>query len=143
MTLIRPSKQEWLSAFVILPFLALTLNYIMFDDRLLNNSDLEKYSVPVVLIIAVASWYCRTVIMHWLRLRFPKFSQTKTRLALLAFTHVALVSLSICMIFYGYGLLHLFNYTFRIQDFNKVILLTFTITALSTTFWEADYTLKE
>lgn len=143
MTLIRPSKQEWLSAFVILPFLALTLSYIMFDARMFSDGDVAKYSVPVVLVIAVASWYCRTVIMHWLRLRFPKFNQTKMRLALLAFTHIALVSLSIFMIFYGYGLLHLFNYTFRMVDFNKAMLLTITITALSTTFWEADYTLKE
>src|SRR5215217_1112998 len=135
MTLIRPSKQEWLAAFAILPFLALTLNFIMFDERLLTDSDVEKYSIAVVLVIAVASWYCRTIIMHWLRLRFPKFSQTKMRLALLAFTHIVLVSFSIFMIFYGYGLLHLFNYTFHIRDFNKAILLTFSITALSTTFW--------
>lgn len=143
MKLIRPSKEEWIAAFLILPLLAVTLNYIMFGKQLLLEHDVVKYSVPVVLIIAFSSWYCRTLVMHWLRFRFPQFSQTKIRLALLALAHVLLVLLAICMIFYGYGLLHLFDYTFHTRDFTKGVILTFIITLISTTFWEGDYTLKE
>lgn len=143
MILIKPTRQEWIAACVILPVLALTLNYIMFDDRLLHDGMILKFSVPLVLCIAFSSWYCRTVIMHWLRIRFPRFSQTTIRLALLALTHILLISFSIFAIFYGYGSLHIFRYTFHISEFNKAILLTAILTLLSTTFWEADYTLKE
>jgi two-component system, LytTR family, sensor kinase len=140
---IRPSRQEWISAFVILPMLSFTLNYIMFADNLFRDTALIFYSVPIVFGIAISSWYCRTIIMHWLRIRFPHFAQTKVRLILLALTHVFVVAVAIFIIFYGYGVLDLFHYTFRFADFNNGILLTITITLLSTTFWEADYTMKE
>src|SRR6476620_2108514 len=143
MRLIRPSRQEWIAAFIILPLLALTLNFLMFDDRLLHDAAVIKYSFPIVLCIALSSWYWRTIIMHWLRVRFPLFSQTKVRLGLLALTHIFLVSFSLLVIFYGYGWLHVLNYTFRPDDFYKGMILTATITLISTTFWEADYTLKE
>lgn len=143
MKLIRPSKQEWISAFVILPFISLCLNYILFEDRLFHDAAVMLYSFPIVFSIALSSWYCRTIIMHWLRLRFPYFSQTRKRLFWLAFTHVLLVSFSLIMVFYGFGLLHFLNYTFTIENFYNAVLLTITITLLSTTFWEADYTLKE
>jgi hypothetical protein len=140
---IRPSKQEWISAFVILPLLALTLNYLMFEDRLLREGTLLWYSFPIIFGIALSSWYCRTIIMHWLRIRFPEFSETRIRLTLLGLTHVLLVSAAISIIFYGYGMFRLFNYAFHVEDFYKGLLLTATITLLSTTFWEADYTMKE
>lgn len=143
MNWIRPSKQEWISAFVILPLLSLTLNYIMFGDKLFQDQALLFYSVPIVFFIAISSWYCRTILMHWLRVRFPHFGQTKIRLVLLGLTHVLVVSVAIFIIFYGYGVLDLFKYAFQISDFNKGVLLTVVITLLSTTFWEADYTLKE
>lgn len=140
---IRPSKQEWISAFTILPLLSLTLNFLMFEDRLFTDGGLLIYSFFIVLGIAVSSWYCRTIIMHWLRIRFPYFRQTAIRLSLLAFTHVALVSLAITIIFYGYGLLGFYGYAFQADDFYKGLLLTATVALLSTTFWEGDYTLKE
>src|SRR6476660_4422133 len=94
MRLIRPSKQEWIAAFIILPLLALTLNFLMFDDRLLHDAAVIKYSVPIVLCIALSSWYWRTIIMHWLRVRFPLFSQTRVRLGLMALPHNVLLSFS-------------------------------------------------
>jgi sensor histidine kinase YesM len=115
----------------------------MFEARLLHDGNIIIYSFPIVFAIALSSWYCRTIIMHWLRIRFPHFSETKFRLSLLGLTHVLLVSLAIAAIFYGYGLLRLFNYTFHISGFYKGLALTATITLLSTTFWESDYTLKE
>lgn len=143
MKLIKPSKQEWISAFVILPLLALTLNYLMFKDRFFTDRAIFMFSFPIVFGIAISSWYCRTVIMHWLRIRFPHFSQTQKRLAFLALTHVSLVSLAILIIFYGFGLVHFLDYTFHIEDFNNGVILTAVVTLLSTTYWEGDYTLKE
>jgi two-component system, LytTR family, sensor kinase len=143
MTLIRPSKQEWRSAVVLLPLITLALNYIIFEERLFRDADIIMYSFPVVLAIAFSSWYFRTIIMHWLRIRYPHFSETVKRLSFLALTHVLLVSLSILLIFYVYGWLHFLNYSFRIENLYTSILLTITITLLATTFWEGDYTLQE
>lgn len=140
---IRPSKQEWIAACCILPLLALTLNFLMFEERLFADANILLYSFPIVLGIAVTSWYWRTVIMHWLRIRFPRFSQTGIRLSLLALTHVFLVSFAITVIFYGYGLLNVFDFTFHPSDFSKALVLTAVVALLSTTFWEGDYTLNE
>lgn len=114
----------------------------MFEHRLMQNVSLMLLSLPLVFVMASLSWWARTVIMHRLRIRFPHFSQTPIRLALLAFTHISLVSFTMAVIFLGYDGLHLFGYNFEMHQFRTGMVLALTITLISTTFWETDYTFK-
>lgn len=143
MMLRKPSRQEQLAALVLLPVISLALIYILFEDRLFHDAAVITYAFPVVLGIAVCSWSARTAIMYSLRRRFPLFSQTKKRLLLLALTHVVLVSVSILIVYYSFGSVHFLDYTFQVGNLYTAIFLTLAITLLSTTFWEADYTMKQ
>ena len=143
MKFLKPSYQEWVSALAFLPILAFILNVVLFGKRIFFDAAIIMYSLPIVLAIGGLSWYGRTVVMHWLRIRFPRFSETAKRLGLLALTHVFLVSISLFLIFYGYGATHFLDYTFQIHDFYLALILGFTITFVATTFWEADYTLTQ
>jgi len=142
MKMIKPARQEWKAYFVIIPLLSFLMNYLMFEHRLLQEGAIMLYSFPLVLFLASVSWWARTVIMHSLRHRFPHFSQTPKRLVLLAFTHIALVTVTMAVIFYGYDSLHFFGYNFEEHQFRTGMVLALTITLISTTFWETDYTFK-
>ncbi|MGV3656882.1 MAG: sensor histidine kinase [Chitinophagaceae bacterium] len=142
MNIIKPAKQEWKAYFVIIPLLAFLMTYLMFEHRILSEWRLMLFAFPVVLVLASLSWWARTIIMYWLRYRFPHFSQTPKRLALLAFTHISLVTLTMAVIFFGFDSLHLFGYEFEMHQFRTGMVLAMTITLISTTFWETDYTFK-
>ena len=140
---IKPARQEWKAYCIIIPLLAFLMNYLMFGHRLLAESGLFLKSFPVVFLLASVSWWCRTVIMYRLRQRFPHFSQTVRRLVLLTFTHILLVSITMGVIFFGYDSLHLFGYQFELPQFKTGMVLALTITLISTTFWETDYTFSK
>jgi two-component system, LytTR family, sensor kinase len=142
MKMIKPAKQEWKAYVIIIPLLAFLMNYLMFEHRLLREGTLMLYSFPLVFVLASLSWWARTIVMHRLRLRFPHFSQTPMRLGLLTFTHIGLVSVTMAVIFFGYDSLQLFGYNFEMHQFRTGMVLALTITLISTTFWETDYTFK-
>lgn len=143
MKMIKPAKAEWRGYFVIIPLLAFLMNGVLFGQRVLSDNQILFVSVPVVFFLASISWWCRSFIMHLLRQRFPLFAQTAKRLILLAFTHIVLVTLSIIIIFTGYDYLGLFGYQFEWHQFTTGMVLALTITLISTTFWETDYTFRK
>src|SRR5688572_2026338 len=143
MKMIKPAKAEWRGYFIIIPLLAFLMNGVLFGQRLLQDKQILLLSVPLVFFLASISWWCRSFIMHQLRHRFPLFSQTAKRLILLAITHIVLVTLSIIIIFSGYDYLGLFGYQFQWHQFTTGMVLALTITLISTTFWETDYTFKK
>lgn len=140
---IKPAKQEWKAYFTIIPLLAFLMNYVLFGHRLFNDKQVLFLSVPLVFVLASISWWCRTIVMYLLRKRFPHFSQTAKRLSLLAVTHITLVTFSIIIIFTGYDYLGLFGYQFIPGQFATGMVLALTITLISTTFWETDYTFQK
>lgn len=143
MKMIQPERQEWKAYFIIIPLLAFLMNYVLFGPRLFQNKQIIFLSIPLVFVLASISWWFRTVIMHTLRQRFPLFAQTAKRLILLAITHIVLVTISIVIIFSGYDYLNLFGYHFEWHQFATGMVLALTITLISTTFWETDYTFKK
>jgi two-component system LytT family sensor kinase len=143
MMMIKPAKAEWRGYFVIIPLLAVLMNGVLFGSRLKQDTAIIFISVPLVFVLASVSWWCRSYIMHLLRQRFPLFSQTAKRLILLGITHIVLVTLSIVIVFSGYDYLGLFGYQFEWHQFTTGMVLALTITLISTTFWETDYTFRK
>ncbi len=142
MRIVKPAKQEWTAFFMIMPLLVLLMNYLLFGQRLLYDPYVWLFSYPVVFILSSCSWYCRTNLMHWLREKYPHFSQTVKRLSVLVITHILLVSFTMFVIFLGYDLVNFLGYHFEVHQFRTAFLLALTLTLIATTFWEADYTFK-
>jgi hypothetical protein len=81
---IKPSREEWISFYTMMPVLGVVLNYFLYGDRIYNDYSIWLYSFPVILFQGFISWYLHIVVMHWLRIKFPLLKQTTVRLTLLA-----------------------------------------------------------
>jgi two-component system, LytTR family, sensor kinase len=139
----KPNKLEWITYLSLMPVLCLVLNNLLFGERAWEDKEVWKYSFPFILVQGFFSWYLHVLVMHWLRIRLPNINQIAMRLTLLAFSHIALTSLTFAMIFFGYGAFHVLGYQLDVDQFKVSVLVAIALTMVATTAWEADYTFKK
>ena len=142
-TLMKPSRLEWISFVLLMPFLAILLNYMLFGSGFFSNINLWLISFPLVFALGVLSWYMQITVMHWLRLKFPDIRQTSLRLTILAVAQITLIYITNRILFNGYDAFEFFDYQFDREMFNNALFLGIGLTMVATAMWEADYTLKQ
>lgn len=140
---IRPRRIEWASFFIMMPVIAVLLNYILFGPQLWNDYRVWLYSFTFVYFQGMASWYVHIAVMHWLRIRFPHIHQTTKRLVILGISHLFLTSFTFAMIFIGYDLVGFLGYRLNVEDFKLSLLLAIALNMIATSLWEADYTFNK
>ncbi|MCW3073042.1 MAG: hypothetical protein JWP69_111 [Flaviaesturariibacter sp.] len=139
----RPSKVEWLSFFLMMPFLSILLNNLLFKGRMFTDVDVWIYSVPLVFLQGFISWYLHIAVMHWLRYKLPLIRQTRLRLSILAVAHLFLTCLTFTTLFLVYDVTHFLGYVLEPEQLQASLLLAIALTMVATTLWEADYTFKQ
>jgi len=135
----KPTRSEWLSFLIAMPFLSILLNNLMFGGQLFTDPRVWYLSVPLVYAGGMLTWYLQILVMHWLRVRFPEVGQTKKRLLLLALAHLALTAGSYASLFYGYDALQVLGFHLRTPYFLMALAVGTALTMMATTLWEADY----
>lgn len=139
----RPNKMEWITYFTGMPTIAVVLNLLLFGNRVWHDADVWLYSFTFIVAQGWVSWYLHILTMHWLREVFPDIRQTVRRLAILAITHILLISLTFTMLFYGYDAFHFLGYELDLGQFRISLLVGIALTMVATTSWEAEYTFRK
>jgi sensor histidine kinase YesM len=127
----------------MMPFLSFLLNNLLFKGRVFSDPAVWIYSIPLVYLQGILSWYLHIVVMHWLRLKFPQIRQTRLRLILLAASHLFLTCFTFTSLFLLYDATHFLGYVLEPKQLTASVLLAIALTMVSTTLWEADYTFKQ
>ncbi|MDB5196871.1 MAG: hypothetical protein JWP88_1242 [Flaviaesturariibacter sp.] len=140
---IAPSRMEWLSFFIMMPFLSLLLNNLLFRGQMFTDTRVWLYSFPLVYLQGFVSWYLHIAVMHWLRRRLPFIRQTTKRLWLLAASHLTLTLLTFTALFYAYDATHFLGYQLELSQLKASLFVAIALTLIATTLWEADYTFKQ
>jgi sensor histidine kinase YesM len=140
---IRPRRIEWLSFLIMMPFLSFLLNNLLFKGRLFTDADVWIYSMPVIYLQGLVSWYLHVAVMHWLRIRLPRIRQTRLRLLLLSASHLFLTCFTFTALFLLYDATHFLGYVLEREQLFASLLLAIAVTLVATTLWEADYTFKQ
>jgi two-component system LytT family sensor kinase len=139
----RPRRIEWLSYLTMMPFLSFLLNNLLFRGRVYTDADVWIFSFPLVCLQGLVSWYLHITVMHWLRYRFPRISQTRLRLSLLAVAHLFLTGLTFTLLFTCYDATHFLGYVLEPKQLQVSLFIAVALTMIATTLWEADYTFKQ
>ena len=139
----KPSKFEWLSFITMMPLLCILLNHLLFGPRQWKDEKIWFYSFPVVYIQGFISWYLHILVMHWLRVVFPNMKQTGLRLALLAVSHITLISLTYICLFYAYDSIHFLGYRLQQDKLNLALYSGIALTMVATSMWEAEYIFRQ
>jgi two-component system, LytTR family, sensor kinase len=135
----KPSKIEWITFFLLMPVLDLVLNSLLFGPRFFSHFPTFIYGFVAVYLIGFVSWYLHIASMHLLRVTFPEFSQTPKRVVLLGITHLALVSLSMVVFFYGFDAVGFLGYKVDPSQFRLSLLVGIFLTMIATTLWEGQH----
>lgn len=139
----QPTKLEWVSFLLMMPFLCMLLNNLLFAGRSFTDPDVWLYSFPIVYIQGLISWYLHIWVMHWLRIKFPDISQTAARLTLLGAAHILLMALTFTSLFYAYDAFNFLGYELDTGKLWFALYAGVGLTMVATTMWEADYTTRQ
>ncbi|MGZ8561601.1 MAG: sensor histidine kinase [Flavisolibacter sp.] len=142
-SLIKPSKLEWVSFLALMPFLAILLNFLLFGPEFFSSGRIWLFSFPVVCLLGLISWHAQIASMHWLRARFPDIRQTSLRLTILALVQISLVYVTNRVLFHGYDAFEFLDYQLNTGNFQIALYLGIGLTMVATAMWEADYILKQ
>lgn len=134
----KPGRIEWITFFVLMPVLNVVMNNLLFHDRMFDR-DVLLYSYPVIFMYGFASWYMHIVVMHLLRLKFPSYEETRKRVVILLFSHVALTSSTLFLIFFTYGYTGFLGYEFDFNEARWCLAIGVLLTLTATTTWEGTY----
>jgi len=140
---IKPTRIEWKSFFIMMPFTCLLLNNLLFGYRAFHDAEVWLYSFPVIYVIGCISWYIQILIMNRLRVYFPYIKQTGTRLTILGISHFAVRSIAFALIFYLYDATHFLGYELNVERLKLAIYCSLGLTLMATSMWESDYTFKQ
>jgi two-component system, LytTR family, sensor kinase len=140
---IKPNKLEWTSYLLMMPFIALLLNSLLYGSDRLFEREVLLFSYPLIIVQGFVSWYLHILVMHWLRVRFPYIRQTPKRLTILAVSHVLMISLTFVLLFFTYDAFHFLGYELEGKNLFNAILCGIALTMMATPMWEADYTLGQ
>lgn len=122
-----------------MPFISVTLNIILFDDRFYQAPIIWFISVPLIFLLGLGSWYLHYQYDHYIRGKYPEFNQTWKRSALKLLVNLFVMSPSVLAIIFLYHQLHLFGYDFRLEDARWCLLVGLIINLLFETLWEVIY----
>jgi two-component system, LytTR family, sensor kinase len=139
----RPTKIEWLSFSIMMPFICLFINNLLFRGRAFTDWQVWLYSFPLIYVIGCASWYVQIVMMNWLRVQMPDIKQTGLRLTVLGISHFCIRSIAFILIFYLYDGIHFLGYELEIEKVKFAIYFSLALTLMATSMWEADFTFKQ
>jgi two-component system, LytTR family, sensor kinase len=141
--LIRPTKIEWLSFAIMMPFICLLINNLLFGVRAFNDAEVWLYSFPLIYLIGCASWYVQILAMNWLRVQLPDIRQNALRLTVLGISHFCIRSAAFVFIFYFYDVIHYLGYQLDIENVKIAVYCSLGLTLMATSMWEANFTFKQ
>jgi two-component system LytT family sensor kinase len=138
----KPPRYQYIGFFSSMPFIAFTLAYIMYGERLWQEPWVLAVSFPIIFFMGYLSWRAHSVYAHAVRKRFPSEHQTKKRILLLLPVNLLIMTPSVFLIFYVFHWLHLFGYTVDAADLTYGILVGLIVNIVFESLWELMYIME-
>ena len=130
------SKKESLIAIIFLPPFAFVLNYVMFGNAYFSS--LKNFVLATVLTLAIIllTYISCGMVAIVLSNRYPKYSQTFTRIAIGLLAYVAIMAAAISIIFWGYDYIGFLGYQLNSNQYAWCLLIGIFCNILATSLNE-------
>jgi len=126
-----------------MPFISWAINGIMYKQRLYHEWEIAAFSIPLVFLMGMASWYLHYQYSHWVRNRFPEIPQTGKRIFYMIFIFIFVMSPSVLIIFFVYDYFNILGYSIQANDLKLGLLVGFVINIIFETLWEVLYIISK
>jgi two-component system, LytTR family, sensor kinase len=135
----NPSKVEWYSFFIPMPFITLALNSIIYGQRTYTDPKVWMISFPLIYAIGFFSWYLHTVYNAAIERKFPSLAESGKRTLTKMLVILLVMSPSVLLIFLTYDRLHILGYSLGEGDLKWGLILGVVVNLVFVTLWEAIY----
>ena len=139
MKLVRPPKLELYSFLFSMPLISAIVNLILYDDRLWKDYRVWVYSIPLIYLIGIFSWYSHVLYADWIERKYPELNQSRQRVLGKAMVLFFVMTPSILLILFIYDRFHILEYQFQDDDLFKGLLVGVGVNTIFETLYEADY----
>lgn len=143
MKLLKPPKLELYSFLFSMPLIAVVMNQILYEDRLWKEIDIWLFSIPLIFIIGIGSWYSHIWYDDFVERKYPSLNGSRQRILLKLLMLVFIMPPSIMVIFLLYNRFHILGYHFKTIHLLKGLLLGWSVNLIFETLYEADYMLGQ
>ena len=139
MKLLKPPKLELYSFLFSMPLITVALNQILYGERLWKESRIWLFSVPLIFLIGIASWYSHISYDDWVERKYPCLNESWQRIRLKLLVLIFLMPPSVLLIFFVYNYFHIFNYQLKNTHLLKGLLVGWSVNLIFETLYEADF----
>ncbi len=139
----NPPKFQWVGFMISMPFISWILNSIMFGANWYSNWKLLLFSMPLVFMLGMGSWFLHFQYDNMVRKKFPAINQTSKRVKYIVFVFVFVMSPSVIAIFLLYDSLALFGYNLSMEHLKKGLLVGLVVNIVFETLWEVVYIIQK
>ncbi|TDH29207.1 hypothetical protein EXU57_03835 [Segetibacter sp. 3557_3] len=130
------SKKEWMIMLIIMPPIAVAINFFVFKGNYF--SDFRSFfmsTLPTLIILLIVYTLCGMV-AGIMQIRFPRYSQTFTRIGLSLLAYVGIMVAGITIIFLGYDYVGFMDYEINWHDYTSALVAGFIFNLLATSLNE-------
>jgi sensor histidine kinase YesM len=116
------SRKEKVIAIILLPLLAVLLNFVIFGTQYFSS--LGNFLIPtgVTLSVIALVYVCCGMVAISLRNRFPKYSQTLRRITIGLGIYIALTIAALSILFWGYDYIGFMGYQINLTKYGITLI---------------------
>jgi sensor histidine kinase YesM len=139
----KPTKSQWLSLLVIMPFICFLLINLLFKGNQLHDVRVWLFAFPVIYVLGIVSWWLQLQVMHWMRKALPEMRQTTIRLLLTGLIHFIIRSALFIFIFYAFDAVNFLGYQLNMDNLKLALYCAVAMVLIGTSMWEADFSMMQ
>lgn len=135
----KPTLFHKYTFWIPMPFMAFTLMYIFYGDRVWNEWQVWAVTFPILYFIGYFSWFLHTQYDFYLHDRLPSLDQTGKRIVLHFGVNVFIMTPSILLILALFNGFNILGYSIGENDIKYSLLMGLCVNLIFGTLWEVIY----
>lgn len=136
---VRPQKLDIFSFLLVIPFVVMALNLIMFEDRVWKEREIWWVSFPLTTMLSFISFMIHVQYDHWVESRFPLLEQSSKRIALRSMVHVFVMTPSVILELLFFDFFNILSYEIQLSHVYMVLLVGLCVNIIIESLNEADF----
>ena len=135
----KPPGYQVLGFWASMPFIALALCFIMYDQRLFEDWRIWLVSYPIIYAIGYVSWRMHYVYDYYLWTRYPSLKQTRKRVYYKLAVNLLVMTPSVLLIFFTFHYFQVLGYQIQDNDLKYGYLAGLAVNIIFESLWEVIY----
>ncbi len=143
MKIAKPTKLYVNGFLVSMPFIVLSYQYILYDERIWKDWKVWAVTLPLIYFIGFFSWRTHVQYDYFLRTKFPSLQQTGKRVLYKLLVNLIVMTPSVLLIFWVYNRFHILGYQIQENDLKYGYLVGLSVNLIFETLWEVAYIIEK